>query len=248
MWPLARLVDAVAGAGSPGIGLDVYTTARHVDAGGRVEDIPAMLDSQGLACTDIAPLLIDDDVRSTAEEFACVADVTGARICIAAVYAPTPRNEVIRRLRLCADIVGESGARLGLEFTSYGGLTSLSEAIDLCDAVGWERCGVLVDSLHFFRTGGSWPDLRTLDGEQIALVHLDDAPSPTGDDRVLESRFGRLPPGAGSLPLEEFRDAIVATGYRGVVSAEVLSTDLRALPPEEGARELTDAVRRSWPL
>lgn len=249
MWPLARLVDAVAGAGSPGIGLDVYTTARHVDAGGRVEDIPAMLGSRGLACTDIAPLLIDDDdARSTAEEFARVADVTGARTCIAAVYSPTPRNEVIRRLRLCADIVGESGARLALEFTSFGGLTSLSEAVSLCDAVGWERCGVLVDSLHFFRTGAPWPDVRSLDGDQIALVHLDDAPPTAGDDRVFESRFRRVPPGAGSLPLQEFRDAIVATGYRGVVSAEVLSTGLRALPPEEGARELMDAVRRSWPL
>ena len=36
-------MDAVARAGSPGIGLDVYTIAHHVDAGGRVEDVAAML-------------------------------------------------------------------------------------------------------------------------------------------------------------------------------------------------------------
>ncbi len=248
-WPLERVIDAVARAGSPGIGLDVYTLAQHVEAGGRVEELGGMLRSRGLVCTDVAPLLIaEDGSRAAAEELAHVAEVTGAGICIAAVNSPTPRADVVRSLNLCAGIVGESGARLALEFTSYGGLTSLSEAIDLCDAVGWERCGVLVDSLHFFRTGESWPDLRTLDGDQIALVHLDDAPPPTGDDRMFESRFRRVPPGAGSLPLEEFRDAIVTTGYRGVVSAEVLSTDLRALPPEEGARELMDAVRRSWPL
>lgn len=249
MWPLERVVDAVASAGSPGIGLDSYTIAHGVDAGGRVEDIAAMLRSRELVCTDVAPLLIaEDGSRAAAEELAQVAQVTGAGICIAAVYSPTPRADVIRSLRLCADIFEETGARLALEFTSYGGLTSLSEAIDLCDAVGWERCGVLVDSLHFFRAGASWPGLRALDGDQIALVHLSDASPPAGDDRMFESRFKRLPPGAGSLPLEEFRDAIVATGYRGVVSAEVLSTDLRALPPEEGARELRDAVRRSWPL
>jgi sugar phosphate isomerase/epimerase len=242
------VVDAVARAGSPGIGLDVYTIAHHVDAGGRLEDVAAMLRSRELACTDVAPLLIDDEAARTAEEFARVAEVTGARICIAAVYSPTRRDDVIRSLRLCADIVGESGARLALEFTSYGGLTSLSDAMDLCDAVGWERCGVLVDSLHFFRTGESWSDLRALDGDQIALVHLDDAPTATGRDSMFESRFRRLPPGAGSLPLEEFRDAIATTGYDGVVSAEVLSAELRALSPEEGARALIGALRQVWPL
>ena len=35
---------------------------------------------------------------------------------------------------------------------------------------------------------------------------------------MFESRFRRLPPGAGSLPLEEFREAIATTGYHGVVS------------------------------
>jgi len=190
----------------------------------------------------------DDAARRAAEGFVRVTEVTGAGICIAAVSSPTPRDDVIRSLRLCADIVRETGARLALEFTSYGGLTSLSEAIDLCAAVGWERCGVLVDSLHFFRTGEPWSDLRALDGDQIALVHLDDAPAATGHDSMFESRFGRLPPGAGSLPLEDFRDAIATTGYRGVVSAEVLSAELRALSPEEGARALIGALRQVWPL
>jgi sugar phosphate isomerase/epimerase len=243
------VLDAVAQAGSPGIGLDSYTIAQHVHAGGRVEKLGAMVRSRVLTCTDVAPLLLaEDGSRADAEQLAHVAEVTGARICIAAVYRPTPRADVVRSLRVCADIVAASGARLALEFTSYGGLTSLSEAIDLCDTVGWDRCGVLLDSLHFFRTRGSWPDICALDGDQIALVHLDDAPPPSGDDRVFESRFSRVPPGAGSLPLEDFRDAIATTGYRGVVSAEVLSTDLRALPPEQGARELMDAVRRTWPL
>ena len=68
-------MDAVARAGSPGIGLDVYTIAHHVDAGGRLEDVAAMLRSRELVCTDVAPLLIDDEAaRTAAEEFARVAD------------------------------------------------------------------------------------------------------------------------------------------------------------------------------
>jgi len=65
---------------------------------------------------------------------------------------------------------------------------------------------------------------------------------------MFESRFSRLPPGAGGLPLEEFRDAIATTCYDGVVSAEVLSAELRALSPEESARVLIGALRHVWPL
>jgi sugar phosphate isomerase/epimerase len=172
--------------------------------------------------------------------------VIGSPVCIAAVYSPRPREDVIRDLRLCAAVLSESGTRLALEFTSFGGLVTLAAALELCAEVGWERCGVLVDSLHFFRTRAPWKELHALGHDQVALVHLDDAPQD-GVDPVHESRFGRLLPGAGELPLDEFRRAFAAIGYRGVVSVEVLSAELRARPPEDGARELMDAARKSWP-
>jgi sugar phosphate isomerase/epimerase len=247
LWPLERVVDAVAEAGSPGIGLDGWTIAQHVQAGGSVEDGAALLQSRGLVCTDVAPLLVaEPETRAEAERFAHLAAATGSRICVAAVYSPKPRDHVIRDLRLCAAVLSESGTRLALEFTSFGGLLTLADAIELSAEVGWERCGVLVDSLHFFRTGAPWQELQALDPDQVALVHLDDA-RRDAVDRVRESRFGRLLPGAGELPLDDFHRALVALGYRGVVSAEVLSAQLRTRPPEEAARELLDAMRNVWP-
>jgi len=200
-------------------------------------------------CTDVGALLLaEDDTAEAAGEFARLAAVTGAPTCIAAVYSPKPRAKVVDDLGRSAEILAEAGARIALEFTSYGGLLGLEDALDVCDAAGPERCGVLVDSLHFFRTGSPWETLRSLGADRVVLVHLDDTAQRETADVIVESRFGRVPAGSGVLPLAEFRAAIASIGYRGAVSAEVLSTRLRALPPEVGARELVDALRRAWPL
>jgi hypothetical protein len=36
-------------------------------------------------------------------------------------------------------------------------------------------------------------------------------------------------------------------GYRGTLSTEVLSDEIRSAPPEVGARRLLQALRESWP-
>jgi sugar phosphate isomerase/epimerase len=172
---------------------------------------------------------------------------TGARVCLASHFAPTSREQAAQELSRAAEVLAAAGVRIALEFVAYGVLRTLAEAIELCDAVGWERCGLLVDTWHVFRDHQPLSRLRSLDGEQIAIVHVNDgAPSPA-DDAVDEGRFGRLPMGAGAFPLAEFAAALEATGYRGVISAEVLSAELRARPPEEGARELMQSLRESWP-
>ena len=148
-------------------------------------------------------------------------------------------------LRECAQILGGSGIRVALEFASYGGMTRLDGAADLCEAVGWERCGVLVDTWHFFRTGAPWAALERLSAEQIALVHVNDGPVDAAADLVHESRFGRLPVGAGAFPLADFVAALGS--YAGPFSSEVLSDTIRHRPVAEGARTLLAAIERGWP-
>jgi sugar phosphate isomerase/epimerase len=106
---------------------------------------------------------------------------------------------------------------------------------------------VLLDTWHFFRSGEPWDLLRSLDAEQIAIVHADDAPAMASDDLVYETRQRRVPIGSGTFAIAEFATAIDSLGYRGVISAEVLSTTFRATHPVEGARTLMDAFRTHWP-
>jgi sugar phosphate isomerase/epimerase len=241
-WPLEAVLDGAAAAGFAAVGLDHYTTT----AQGRVDDLGGMLSARGLRCTDVGVLPVGEPgVAEAAEQLARTASVTGAKLCIAAFYGPAP--DAVRDLRASAEILADAGLRLALEFTAYGELRSLSRASELCEAVGWDRCGLLVDTWHFFRGGAPWPLLRALRGDQIALVHVNDGAPPSGLDGVFEGRFRRLPPGQGTFAIEEFAAALDAAGYDGPISVEVLSTELRRLPPAEGARQLLDSLREAWP-
>lgn len=237
-WPLDDVLVAAAAAGFRDVGLDDLTVA-----GAEPERVDELLRSHGLACTDVGVLRIGAcETRAQAEALAALASATGAGLCIAALYTRTP-EEALDDLRTAADTLDESGLRIALEFAPYGGLRTLSDAIDVCAAVGWERCGLLVDTWHFFRSGEPWQLLRSLDADQIALVHVNDAPAPERD-LAYESRFCRVPPGAGAFPLADFADALRDIGYDGVVSIEVLSAALRRRPPTEGAQELFDSLER----
>ena len=141
-----------------------------------------MLDERGLACTDVGVLPIGTAaVDEVAEKLAGLVAATGAPICIAAFFAPVERARAVAELARCAETLGQAGARLALEFAAYGGLTRLADAVSLCEEVGWGRCGVLIDTWHFFRTDAPWDVLRSLAGEQIALVHVNDGPAVRGE-------------------------------------------------------------------
>jgi len=232
------VLEGAARAGFAAVGLDDLTVR-----GRRPDEVGALLLAHGLACTDVGVLRVGQgEIRAQADGLVALAAATGARTCIAALYTQTP-GEAIADLRTGVAILAEAGVRTALEFAAYGGLRTMAEAIEICAGIGWERCGLLVDTWHFFRGGEPWDLLRSLEPEQIALVHLNDAPAPIGDDVVHESRFRRTVPGGGTFRLDEFARALDAIGYDGVVSVEVLSADLSRRPPAEGAQELHDSLQ-----
>ena len=60
------------------------------------------------------------------------------------------------------------------------------------------------------------------------------------------SRNHRRLPGSGELDLPAFVDAVVATGYTGVVSPEVLSGEVRGSPPARFATAVQRALEEHW--
>jgi sugar phosphate isomerase/epimerase len=241
-WPLDDVLAAAAAAGFRDVGLDDLTVARADP-----EEVAALLRSHGLVCTDVGVLRVGaGEIGPQAEELAALASATGTGVCIAALSTRTP-EEAIPDLCTAAAVLGDAGIRIALEFAPYSGLSTLSAAVEVCAAVGWERCGLLVDTWHFFRSDEPWGLLRSLDAKHIALVHVNDAPA-SERDLLYESRFRRLPVGSGTFAIAEFADTLAATGYDGVLSTEVLSSALRRRPPADGARELLESLHRSWPV
>jgi sugar phosphate isomerase/epimerase len=238
VFGLTEILDGVAEAGFGAVGLDDVTIGDLAAA-----DVAEALHARGLSCSDVGVLRAGDvqETESSARRLAGLAAATGAKTCIAIVADPAPRDP-LASLEVAARTLDEAGVRLTLELASYGSLTALPEAIELCAAVGWTRCGLLLDSWHVFHGGITWPALEALDGSHVALVHLNDAPHVPGADPVHESRFRRLPPGEGTFDLERFLDVLSGIGYEGAISLEVLSSRLAATAPAVAALELMVAV------
>jgi sugar phosphate isomerase/epimerase len=237
-WPLDTVLDGVAAAGFDAIGLDHYSLA-----GRDPESLAAALRAHGLACSDVGIVMLGMLARADVERLAGVATALGSSLCIAGLYRPLSHADVVRDLRAAAEVLVPAGVRLAFEFTAYGNATTLAEAVRVCEDVGWERCGLLVDAWHIFRGGESLADVAALDGGRIALVHVDDGAADPLADGTYEGRFNRLLPGTGSFDLAGFFHALDAAGYDGPVCLEVLSDELRALPPAEAAARLHGSLQ-----
>ena len=247
LHPLVDVLRGIAASGCSGVGLDDCSVRVFLRDGRGVDAVQAMLEHVGLRCTDVGILRVGTPgAIELADELGRLAAATGAHTCVTALYAPaTPA--VLTELSACADALQRAGARLAIEFAPYGSLRTLADTVSVCEHVGWERCGVLLDIWHFVHSGQPWDVLCALRADQLAFVHLADAPETGSGDLQHDSRFRRVPPGTASFPTARLLGTLEDLGYNGVVSVEVLSAELRAQAPEIGARRLFEAVRAAWP-
>lgn len=109
----------------------------------------------------------------------------------------------------------------------------LAATLGLVERVGRPNVGVLVDSYHWYLSGGTVAAIAAIPAGTPLFVHINDA--PPGDVTALTDAM-RVLPGQGVIDLDGFLGAFAARGYDGPVSIELFSEELRALPPEEAAR------------
>jgi sugar phosphate isomerase/epimerase len=246
---LVDVLDAAAAAGFTSMGVDLASIAASgLDA--PVEALGSAFRDRGLRCSDVAVIVVAADATVTlqsARACAGVAEQLRAPTCVLAVRDEIEWSSLLALSRECASVVAAAGARLALEFLPYSPISTLEQAMQLCEGIGWARAGLLLDSLHVSRTGTDLASIRALDAGQIQLVQLADAPSARPADLVDESRNRRLLPGHGGLELDAFVAAVTSTGYAGDVGAEVLSSLLRSRDPLTVATAVRAAVERAWP-
>ena len=247
--PLEEVLSGVCAAGFTQAGIDNFSVRDYLERAGDLGALRDLLVTLGLECSDVGVLRIGE--RETTVEGAAslsrLAAATGASICTTAMDLP-PGPAAVETLRRCADVLAAGGVRMALEFLPYSPLPTLRSARSVCAAVGWERCGLLIDSWMFFRGDNGFAELESVTAEEIGYVQFDDAPEPVGADVAYESRHRRVLPGAGTFDLPRFSRAILDTGFDGVVSVEVLSKEFRGLEPVEQGRAALTAAGSFWPV
>jgi sugar phosphate isomerase/epimerase len=160
---------------------------------------------------------------------------------------PDPdEGDTLDRIGQIAAVAAENGLMIVLEFVGLHiadapaqTYRDLAATLDLLARVRQPNVGVLLDSYHWYLSGGTVGEIAAMPAGLPLFVHINDA--PPGEAATLDDSM-RLLPGEGVIDLSAFLGAIAARDYDGPVSVEVFSERLRALPPEEAARRAYDTT------
>jgi sugar phosphate isomerase/epimerase len=148
------------------------------------------------------------------EGFLEVSARLGAKHVLVMSAEPDEDRTVERFGELC-DRAAAYRLHVGLEFAIYTGVRTLAHAAGVVARSKRPNASVLVDALHFSRSGGLPEHVRTIDPALFRYAQICDAtpdiPGPTDTEALIrEARTGRLLPGEGALPLAELVAALPA--------------------------------------
>jgi sugar phosphate isomerase/epimerase len=239
-WTISpsALVAATQAVGFSHVGIaaedvDAHTLATYV--------------SHGTGCHEVLVLNGSDDPRkvsAAADKLAAAAEKMRA-FWVPTYFTGPVTADSVAALRRCTAVFAEVGAAVAIEFSPLGPVDTIYAGMELVRAVnsGGARAGLLVDSWHFFFGGSTWDELIDLPLDDIAYVQF-------SDGIVSQSERGtwrrRAVPGDGILELKRFASTLLDRGWDGIVSVEVLRSDLGALSAEVLAQQLYERTIPYW--
>ena len=161
-----------------------------------------------------------------------------------------------RRLREVADVLGEYGLRLGLEYVGpktawasgrFPFIHTMAEMKDLLAEIGRENVGLMLDSWHWYTAHETEADLLSLRNADVVCCHLNDAPKGIPVDQQVDNRRD-LPAATGVIDLKSFLGALVKIGYDGPIMAEPFRPDLGRMPRDEALAAVAAAMKKAFAL
>jgi sugar phosphate isomerase/epimerase len=177
------------------------------------------------------------------EGFLEVSARLGAKNVLVMSAEPDEARTIERFGDLC-DRAAAYGLQVCLEFAVYTGVRTLAHAAQVVAKAKRPNASVLVDALHFSRSGGIPAHIGQVDPALLRYAQICDAsadvPAPTDTPALIrEARTGRLLPGEGALPLAELVAALPA-GVPLAIEAPCRAT--AELPAVERARRAYRAL------
>jgi sugar phosphate isomerase/epimerase len=131
---------------------------------------------------------------------------------IAQLPDPDRARKIDRFAELC-ELARPLGLTVDLEFPSWTETPDLRAAVRVLREADQPNAGILIDLLHFARSGSSVADLRQLPAEWFHFAHVCDAPPavpPTNEGLIHTARFERLFPGEGGIDVHGILGALPA--------------------------------------
>ncbi len=235
----AELADAARAAGFSALGMV---------SGRFAPDDGSVLAAAGLRCHELLGLQVCADAEATiasAERLARDAAAVGAP-WVLTTFQVGLTDDVRKVVARCAAILAEAGSGLAVEFSPLGPVPGVADGVEAVAAAGGRRAGIVIDAWNFCFGPSTWADLERVSLDLVAYLQFADARPPRGDVNMEEAMTRRALPGDGILELDRFATILRSRGWDGVVSMQVLSDELRALPLAAYTRKVHDAGARYW--
>lgn len=233
--PAETVATAAALSGWPAFGVRIapedWSAARARELKRRADDSGLIiLDAEVVWITE-APLSCDHfkliDVAASLE----------ARNLLVVSSDPDEAATVEKFARICA-YAEPTGIPVSLEFGRFTKVADIHAACRIIAAAGQSNARVLVDALHWSRSGGTLAELAAVPRHLLSYAQFCDAvaeaPDPENFEAIrAEALDGRCLPGAGALPLASWLAALP----QGLpLSVELRSAACRAAFPDPVAR------------
>ncbi len=224
-------------------GFDLYEDwSLETDPGLRNEMKAAMADTGvSISLGEGFRVREDGDVQDRIAGLDIMAELGAKRINAVSMERDLART--YDQLALLADLVITRGMLFTIEFAPPNAISNLADALAAAAFIGEDRCRILFDSMHFFRSGGTVEQIKALNPNLIGYAQLADAPLvSTHSSYMAEAMFDRMIPGAGGFPLADF---VAALPDHCVIGLEVPRIeDLKAgVSPRDHAARCVAAAR-----
>lgn len=220
---LPTVIEATANAGFTGIGLDTVVAGGWLEAQ-KLVSLQQLLVNFGLTCTDLGVIRVSTE-KGPEEARRLVPALRTLEVPVCSIVLEENPLEVgMRTLEETVAIIADAGAKVGIEHFAFGAMSSLEQTSEVCEKLGWDRAGLLLDSWHLFHSDEPWDLIESLTADQVALIQVSEGArrALNADDFFRLSRWGRKAPGDGPLDFSQFLAAVAHTGFDGVISPEVL--------------------------
>ena len=160
------------------------------------------------------------------------------------------------RLRKVASVLQDRNLRLGLEYVGtkrnwtamrYSFVHTMAETKDLIAEIGVRNVGIVLDSWHWWTSGETGSDIRTLSNSDVVSADLNDAPAGIERDEQYDNQR-ELPLATGVINIRDFLEALVDIGYDGPIRAEPFNRELREMDDDRASRITGQAMTRAFAL
>jgi sugar phosphate isomerase/epimerase len=255
-------------AGFDAVNFNVHDVKALADANGGIDYVKDLFASNGIQPGGWGvPVNIGDDSKRPQQledlaELASLAVALGRPAGTTGIMPGNNEREFdaeyafwLERFRPVADVLKSVGASVGIEFISpktlrnrftYEFIYDMPRMLAFGKDVGTGNVGVLFDVWHHYCAHGTIEELDLLTKDDVALVHVNDAPKGLEIDEQ-EDLSRTLPLETGVIPAVEYLKKLKDIGWSGPVGAEPFSkriNELAANDPLAAAKETAGATQK----